>query len=221
MKRFMCLILVALLLAGVGGVQQAKAETAREPMSPVRNDPTAVPFLPEDDPTMEPSTGSMPETTPTPTPVPTRAPEGTPFQTRAPMEGDVATDRFPNYDTGTDAEYSYQSDELRIAIDVIRDTEAHQRIFVADIWMRNLRAFRTGFAHGRYQSGTEEGTDFANLENAILAVNGNYTIGRLSVHDGKAYGAIKGKGWNHSGFCGLYSDGTIRTFELPDRKSVV
>ena len=214
MKRALCMILMILLLAGVGGMRQAKAETAREPLSPVRNDPTSVPYLPEDDPTMEPSAGFTPEATPTPTPVPTRAPEGTPFQTRAPMEGDVATDRFPNYDTGADAEYSYQSDELRIAIDVIRDTEARQRIFVADIWMRNLRAFRTGFAHGRYQSGTEEGTELANRENAILAVNGNYALGRLSVHDGKSYGALKGKGWNFSGFCGLYSDGTIRTFDV-------
>lgn len=215
MKRLVCLVLVALLLAGVGGVRQAKAETAREPQSPVKNDPTSVPYIPSDDPTMEPSAEVTPEPTPIPTPVPTRAPEGTPFQTRAPMEGDVATDRFPNYDTGTDAEYSYQSDELRIAIDVIRDTEAHQRIFVADIWIRNLRAFRTSFAHGRYQSGTEEGTELANRENAILAINGNYTIARLSVHDGKSYGAIRNtKTWSYSAFCGLYSDGTIRTFDV-------
>ena len=219
MKRFMCLILVALLLAGVGSVRQAKAESMRESLSPVKNDPTSVPYLPEDDPTMEPTMEATPEPTPTPTPVPTRAPEGTPFQTRAPKEGDVATDRFPNYDTGADAEYSYQSDELRIAIKVIRDTEAHQRIFVADIWIRNLKNFRTGFAHGRYQAGTEDGTEFANRENAILAVNGNYAIGRLSVHDGKSYGAIKNiKGWHRSGFCGLYSDGTIRTFDTAKDK---
>lgn len=218
MKRLVCLVLVALLLAGVGGVRQAKAETAREPLSPVKNDPTSVPYLPENEPTLEPPTEPTPEPTPTPTPVPTRAPETTPFQTRAPMEGDVATDRFPNYDTGADAEYSYQSDELRIAIKVIRDTEAHQRIFVADIWIRNLRAFRTGFARGRYQAGTEDSTEFVNRENAILAVNGNYCISRLSVHDGKAYGAIQRGNWTRSGFCGLYSDGTIRTFELPKEK---
>ena len=217
MKRILCMILVILLLASAGSLRRTEAETVWETEA-VQSEATSAPDLPYGEPTMEPPTEPTPEPTPTPTPVPTRVPEGTPFQTRAPMEGDVATDRFPNYDTGTDAEYSYQSDELRIAIDVIRDTEAHQRIFVADIWIRNLRAFRAGFARGKYRGGVEEGTDFANRENAILAINGNYCVA-LSVHDGKAYGGVKdGRKWNKSGICGLYSDGTFRTFELPQEK---
>ncbi len=50
--------------------------------------------------------------------------------------------------------------------------------------MRSLDSFRTGFAHGKFNSGREEGDDFAKRENAILAVNGNFNQG-LTLHAGE------------------------------------
>ena len=153
---------------------------------------------------------------PTDTPVPTDTPEPveTPVPTRAPMPGDIATVNFPNYDTGVDADYSYQSDELRIAIKVVVDKEAKQTCYVADIWMRNLNSFRTAFAKGSFNSGSEEGDALAQRENAILAVNGSYNQG-LTIHAGELYKNLRqNKGWNSCAVGAIYTDGSLRTFRL-------
>ena len=110
----------------------------------------------------------------------------TPVPTRAPRADDIATVNFPDYDTGVDADYSYQSDELRIAIKVVKDDEKKQTYYIADIWMRNLDSFRPAFAHGEFRTGAEEGDVFAKRENAILAVNGSFNQG-LMLHAGERY----------------------------------
>ena len=158
-----------------------------------------------------------PETpVPAETSVPTDAPEPTeaPDPTRAPMAGDVATVNFPNYDTGVDADYSYQSDELRIAIKVQVDKESKQTCYIADIWMRNLNSFGTAFARGGFNKGSEDAEKLAVRENAILAVNGSYNQG-LTIHAGKQYkGTRKNKGWNSCAVGAIYTDGSLKTFRL-------
>ena len=156
----------------------------------------------------------------TPAPIETQAPADTPeptetpVPTRAPLPGDIATVNFPNYDTGVDADYSYQSDELRIAIKVLVDQEAKQTCYVADIWMRSLNAFRTVFAKGAFNKGSEEGEPIAAREHAILAVNGSYNQG-LTIHAGTQYkGLRKNKGWNSGAVGAIYTDGSLRTYRL-------
>lgn len=173
----------------------------------VTEEPTAVP-------TPEPT--EIPTETPTSEPTPEPTPE--PITTRAPKEGDIATENFPNYDTGVDADYSYQSDELRIAIKIVQDEKAKQTVYVADIWMRNIDSFGTAFANGEFSKGTQEGDDLAKQENAILAVNGSYNQG-LVVHYGQRYrNARKPKGWNSQAYCVIYKDGTMKTFLLKNEK---
>ena len=139
-----------------------------------------------------------------------------PVPTREPREGDI-TDHFPNYDTGVDADYSYQSDELRIAIKKYvnpHDPEIPEVYYVADIWMRNINSFRTGFAHGKYNTGREDGEDFAEREHSILAVNGTMNTG-LVLQNGIRYQTASSV--NTSRFNGimlLYEDGSMKSFNL-------
>ncbi len=171
---------------------------------------TPLPAQVTEEPTMVPTA----EPTETPTAEPTPEPTPEPVATRAPREGDIATVNFPDYDTGVDADYSYQSDELRIAIKVVTDKEAVQKIYIADIWMRNLDSFRTVFADDENIKKTEQGDVLAKRENAILAVNGSFNQG-LVVHSGKSYNRARSpKGWNSQAYCVIYKDGTMKTFLL-------
>ncbi|MBQ7278017.1 MAG: phosphodiester glycosidase family protein [Clostridia bacterium] len=154
------------------------------------------------------------EASPTPTvqasPTPSPTATATPVPTREPLPGDV-TDHFPTEDTGLTAQYSYQSDELRIAIDVVEDEELLQKYYVADIWTRNIHSFRTGFGHGKFGSGTEDGEAFAIREHAILAVNGTMNYG-LIYHNGQKF-----RGYSSSitrkGIAVLFADGTMQLFD--------
>ncbi len=155
------------------------------------------------------TTTLTPKPTPEPTPEPT--PDPTPVPTRAPQEGDICTN-FPTYDTGVDAEYSYQSDELRIAIDVVEDPDFMQVYYVADIWIRNIRSFRTGLANGAPRSGREAADSLAQREHAIVAMNGDF-VKFLAIRNGEY---IKGN-LSKDDLCVLYNDGTIRIIN-PNRE---
>ena len=139
-------------------------------------------------------------------PAQTPTPAATPFATRAPIEGDVCTDRFPDYDTGTDAEYSYQTDEIRIAIKRYEDADFCQVYYVADVWLRNISAFRTGFGYGAFNAGHEYAEDFATREHAVLAINGSFNKG-LVIHNREK---VKGADNTHEGVMFLYEDGTMQ-----------
>ncbi len=173
--------------------------------------PTVAPATPE--PTPEPTE----EPTPTPTPEPTEepTPSPTPEPTRVPREGDIAVN-FPDYDTGADADYSYQSDELRIAINVTVDKENKQTYYIADIWMRNIDCFRTGFGRGKFNTGTEDGDKLAKRENAIFAVNGSYNKG-LTFHNGgpktKGFQSTTANRWTTWAACFLFRDGTMKVYD--------
>ena len=156
-----------------------------------------------------------PELTEAPdTPEPTATPTPTPVTTRPPIEGDVCTDRFPNYDTGADADWSYQSDEVRIAVRQMKvnEGEPDQTVcYVADIWIRNINSIRMGFGHGKFNSGPEDPEKFATREHAILATNGSMNTG-LVIHNGTVVKkSIDRK--SHifrMGIVILYRDGTVK-----------
>ncbi len=124
----------------------------------------------------------VPVLQPTPTPAPTLA--STPVPTRRPLPGDIANVHFPDYDTGSGAEYSYQSDELRIAVNKVEEDGV--TYYVADIWMRNINCFRTAFSSGKYQGKREPAEKIAQDNNAILAVNGDF-LGGLVIRNGMLY----------------------------------
>ena len=152
LSLLLCLLFV-FSAAACGEKEASQSVTTTQPMEHA-GVPNQTPA-----PTAEPTTQSFvltepshaAERTPAPTPTHTPSPTPTPEPTREPIPGDVTT-IFPTYDTGTDAEYSYQSEELRIAIDKIEDEDLHQVYYVADIWIRNISALRTGFGNGAYNN---------------------------------------------------------------------
>lgn len=145
------------------------------------------------------------EPTPAPT-VLTASPIAEPSPTPAePADRDNGFSGFPTVDTGADADWSYQSDELRIAIRRFEDAEDKQVYYVADVWMKDLRSFRAGFANGAYNRGTENAESFSTRENAVLAINGSYNMG-LVVHDGKLYRSLDER---HEAVMALYQDGSM------------
>lgn len=191
------------------------------------SEPTPDPAAPTEDPsdiisvlTPEETETPLPTTAPTDTPAPaTPETTETPAPTRAPRAGDI-TEHFPDYDTGVDADYSYQSDELRIAIRVYheimhyKDRDLPETYYVADIWIRNLNSFRTAFAHGEFNTGDEDGDVLARRENAILAVNGSFNQGLVIRNGELLQGLRKDKGWNSGAACIIYKDGSMKTFKL-------
>ena len=226
LSRTVCVLMALLFcLSACAAKEVAKApvETEAPTMVPTE-EPTATPIekvpmtaLPAQV-TEEPTPLPTPEPTETPTEAPTPKPTPEPITTRAPKEDDIATANFPDYDTGADADYSYQSDELRIAIKVIADAEAKQTVYVSDIWMRSIDSFRTAFANGGYSKGTEDGQTLAKRENAILAVNGSYNQG-LVVHQGTKFrNGRAAKGWNSQAYCVIYKDGSMKTFLIKNEK---
>ena len=123
----------------------------------------------------------VPVLQPTPTPsilTPTPAP------TRMPLPGDIANVNFPDYDTGAGAEYSYQSNELRIAVNKVEEDGV--TYYVADIWMRNINCFRTAFSSGEYRGTREHAEKIAQDNKAVLAVNGDFLNG-LVIRNGVLY----------------------------------
>lgn len=124
------------------------------------------------------------EATPVPVIKATPSPAPTPAPTRAPKPGDIENVSFPDYDTGAASDYSYQSDELKIAVNKVEDDGV--TYYVADIWMRNVNCFRTAFSSGKYRGKRESAEKIARDNNAILAVNGDFLNG-LAIRNGELF----------------------------------
>lgn len=135
-------------------------------------------------------------------------------------DGDIVVEDFPNKTDLSDHEYYYRSDNMQITIDVIRDNQSMQTLYVADVWIKNIHSFRTCFAHDKFiydmettsNALKEDGPTMAKRNNAILGVNGCYNVG-LTVHSGIVYGL---KDTESSGAIVLYRDGFMRTFNTAE-----
>jgi len=156
---------------------------------------------------------SEPPATPTPEPAPyiaTAAPDATPLPTRAPIAGDVATDRFPAFDTGADADWSYQSDELRVAIRRYENEDDQIVYYVADVWIRNINSFRMESGKGGFGKGREDPEDFSSRVNAVFGVSGTMDTG-LVVHNGVKYQNVENSDIAfRSGIVVIYRDGSVK-----------
>lgn len=216
MKRYhpniLCIGIGALLLFGTVGCFPGDTDTEQiietKTPSEVGGEETIV--VASGEPSTQaqiPGATGFNETDATPNPTP----EPTPFSTRPPIEGDVSTGRFPNYDTGTDADWSYQSDELRIAIKRHEIEEDKITYYVADIWIRNISSFRMGFGHGKFNSGPEDPEQFAAREHAILGFSGSYNSG-LVIHNGTVVkkSVEKSDIAFRSGILIIYQDGSAK-----------
>ncbi len=145
---------------------------------------------------------ASPTATATPAPTPTPAPE----------PGDFSA-AFPAGDTGLSAQYSYQSDDLKVAVQQVKENDV--TYYVADVWVRTIEGFRTAFANGKYGRGNPQmPLQVAEDNNAILAVTGDYYSARnngIVIRNGELYRKSL-----LEDVCVLYSDGVMETTSKED-----
>lgn len=120
---------------------------------------------------------------------------------------------FPAHDTGVGKYQSYQSDEVRIAIDMLQKGEVTG--YIADIWIRNISYFQTSFAKRQYGRGIHEmPLDIADRSHAILAISGDYYGARekgVVIRNGDLY-----RDSVNADTCVLYADGTMEVYHKAD-----
>lgn len=116
------------------------------------------------------------------------------------------TDKYT--DTVVVTENSYSSPD--ISITVSEETLGRTNYYLADIYVRDITCFQSALARGTYGSGFRDSIeDMALLNNALLAVNGDYygnTSEGVVIRNGVIYRANK----TSCDVCVLYYDGTMR-----------
>ena len=115
-------------------------------------------------------------------------------------------DRFTNSVTVT--ENSYTSPDISITVDEVN--EENLTYYVADIYVRDITCFQTALAENTYGSGFRDSIeDMAVLNNALLAVNGDYygnTTEGVVIRNGVIYRANP----TDCDVCVLYYDGSMK-----------
>ena len=133
----------------------------------------------------------------------------TPLPTASPVPGDFSA-AFPVQDTGAGADYSYQTDNVRIAIDRVQENDV--TYFVADVYVKSIDALKTAFASGVYGKNIYDfPINTAEHNQAVFAVTGDYYSARsqgIVVRNGQLYRDVAG-----SDICVLYQDGELVTYD--------
>lgn len=115
-------------------------------------------------------------------------------------------DRFTNSVTVT--ENSYTSPDISITVNEVN--EENLTYYVADIYVRDITCFQTALAENTYGSGFRDSIeDMAVLNNALLAVNGDYygnTTEGVVIRNGVIYRANP----TDCDVCVLYYDGSMK-----------
>lgn len=146
------------------------------------------------------------------TPTPTAEPTPTPTPDTPASHGDFSG-TFPTADTGANAQYSYQGDTTKIAINKVQANGV--TYFVADVWVKNIDAFHTALAKDTYGRGIHEmPLKVANTNNAVFAVSGDYYGAReqgVVVRDGTLYRDVMG-----DDVCILTRDGMLNVYRKND-----
>ena len=115
-------------------------------------------------------------------------------------------DRFTDSVTAT--ENSYTSPDISITVNEVN--EENLTYYVADIYVRDITCFQTALAENTYGSGFRDSIeDMAVLNNALLAVNGDYygnTTEGVVIRNGVIYRANP----TDCDVCVLYYDGSMK-----------
>lgn len=132
------------------------------------------------------------------------APDAAP--TAAPGDFSAA---FPTQDTGTGADYSHQSDTVRVAVKKHSDNGV--TYYVADVWVKNISYLRAAFAKDQYGQGIHQPfMDMAKSNKAIVAISGDYYGARAKgvvVRNGQLY-----RDSSFDDVCVLYENGVLKTY---------
>lgn len=139
----------------------------------------------------------------------------TPEPTPTPAPGDFSA-VFP-VDEPEEAEGlvgSYADENLRVTVSERHSEDA--TYFVADVWIRNIREYKTAFANDRFGRGLYEmPSDIAIRQNAVVAISGD-TYGSNSqsvvIRNGNLYRDSLGT----EDVCILYADGVMESYSAVD-----
>lgn len=145
------------------------------------------------------------------TPAITATPEPTP----TPAPGDFSA-VFPidEPEEAEDVVGSYSDENLRVTVSERHSEDA--TYFVAEVWIRNIREFKTAFANDHFGRGYYEmPNDIAIRQNAVVAISGD-TYGSNSqsivIRNGNLYRDTVGT----EDVCILYADGVMESYSASD-----
>ncbi len=210
-KKPMPAILVILLdLLGIGAMLGIFALFQFAPQSG-SDQPLQNIVFGNENPSANPETSSASSETPLPTASTDVA--ATPEPTPTPAPGDFSA-TFPT-DEPSEAEGvigSYADENLRVTVTEMHTEDA--TYFVADVWIRSIREFKTGFAKDKFGRGLYEmPSDIAIRQNAIIAISGD-TYGSNSqsvvIRNGNLYRDSVGT----EDVCILYADGVMESYSI-------
>ena len=183
---------------------------AKDKYAPVGEMPIQVTAAPTWHPTHVPTSESDDEETPTPSP--SQTPEPSTEPTPEPRDGDIAKN-FPIFDIGEGADYSYQDENIRIAI--TNHVVFPEAYFVADVWVRNLESFKSVFSNGEFRSVYQKPMEIATANNAILAVNTEFNEGYV-IRNGK----VLRQRYGEKEMLVMYIDGSMASFPSSESKVI-
>jgi len=113
---------------------------------------------------------------------------------------------------------SYVSENINVTLSTLRYTDGSDTadVYVADIYLKNIKSFVCGFGYDTYGDGYREWLeDISSRYSAVVAINGDYYSSRkygAVIRNGVVYRTL------HSSLdaCVLYNDGTMKVFDPKD-----
>ncbi|MEA5047579.1 MAG: phosphodiester glycosidase family protein [Eubacteriales bacterium] len=211
-KPLPVLLVILLDLLGIGAMlgifalflfmpQDSNGQPLQNIVSGSSSAPAELTASPEASETQDPAASSDAYATPEPAATPVPGDFSATFPTDEPAEGDGVIG-------------NYADDDLRVVV-----TERHSgdaTYYVAEVWVRNIRGFKTAFAQGKYGHGLYEmPSDIAIDQNAIVAISGDtYGSNKQSVviRNGNLYRDSVGA----EDVCILYADGVMESYYASD-----
>jgi exopolysaccharide biosynthesis protein len=154
------------------------------------------------------------EATPTAAPISTAAtpsPAPTSAVTPQPTEDPITwRSKFPGKFTDGEVvqtDNAYKSANIDVTVTMVQENGA--TYYLADIYLTDLKYFKTAFAHDEFDNGAQSTRAIAKKNNAIVAINGDY----CSYNKGPVLrNGVLYRDQNYHDALVLYDDGTMETY---------
>jgi len=142
-------------------------------------------------------------TTPSPMPTPTVTPQ--------PTEDPTAWgSKFPGKFTDGEVvqtDNTYKSANINVTVNMVQENGV--TYYLADIYLTDLKYFKTAFANDEFDNGSETTPAIAKNNNAIIAINGDY----CSYNKGPVLrNGVLYRDQNYRDVLVMYNDGTMETY---------
>lgn len=152
---------------------------------------------------------AVPTAIPTPasmTPSPTAMPTVTPQPTDPTAWGSKFSDKFTDGEV-IQTDNTYKSANINVTVTMVQKNGV--TYYLADIYMTDLKYFKTAFAHDEFDNGSETTPTIAKNNNAIIAINGDY----CSYNKGPVLrNGVLYRNQNYRDALVMYDDGTMETY---------